>query len=446
MSMSAVTSLNNLSIESAEVDFNERVDSEAGFRDQIANPIFAKEYEDAELVFSTFKRVNERGYVCRGDIEPVSHLADQYPAIKRMLTRYPINSFTEEPSRVNFEVSNESIVRSVLTALKEAFFRIIKFLRESLTRVWDNLTSGRKRTVEVDKIGPRVTAMQKYVLEVDLLMMDSQVKEDYLPWQRRNIKSAADNLSKNWNSLKNNVTTNQAKSKELVGVFVDTLILRTVPMAIMIEEFLTDLGGAKTPGDIGAAVAKAQMFNMTTQTMAALANQVGWKANGPRDPRLTPFKSMVSFISGSFRSQSNNRVDLSSAQLTAIMAELKIEGWGDLVPSDLTDARKRLEGSLRKLQDYDVDKNLDPGLEMHYTSIVIPFINQVSVNVSALNDLQALASMIITTRDSAMLDIANACLGVVKGMDSFISKNRDKLPPATMLAVTRYKAAVTQSL
>lgn len=443
--MNAVTSLSTLSIESAEVDFNERVDAEAGFRDQIENPIFTKEYEDAELVFSTFKRINERGFVCRADISGVADLADTYPAIKRLLARYPLNSFTEEPSRVNFEVSNESVIRSVLVALKEAFFKIVKFLRESLTRVWDNLINGKKRTVEVDKIGPRVDAMQRYIVEVDKLMNDSKVGEDYGKWQRRNIKSAADNLSKNWNALKHVVTTDQKRSKELVGVFVDALILRTVPMAIMIEDFLVDLSQAKTPNDIGAAVVKAQMFSMTTPALAALANQWGWKSNMRTDPRLTPFKSMVSYIAGTFRSQSNNRVDIEAAALTAMMAELRIEQWGDLVP-DIHESRKRLETSLHQLQSFDVDKKLDPGLESHYTSIVMPFINQVSVNVSALNDLQATASMIISTRDTAMVDVANACLGVVKGMDSFISKNRAELSPAAMIAITRYKAAVAQSI
>lgn len=443
--MNAVTSLSTFSIESAEVDFNERVDAEVGFRDQIENPIFTKEYEDAERVFSTFKRINERGFVCRADISGVADLAESYPAIKRMLARYPLNSFTEEPSRVNFEVSNESVIRSVLTALKEAFFRIVKFLRESLTRVWDNLINGKKRTVEVDKIGPRVDAMQRYIVEVDKIMSESKVGEDYGKWQRRNIKSAADNLSKNWNALKHVVTTDQVRSKELVGVFVDALVLRTVPMAIMIEEFLTDLSGAKTPGDVAAAVTKAQMFNMTTGTLAALANQWGWKSNMRTDPRLTPFKSMVSYIAGTFRSQSNNRVDLDPAALTAMMGELRIEQWGDLVP-DLSQSRKRLEASLHQLQSYDMDKHLDPGLEAHYTAIVLPFINQVSVNVSALNDLQATASMIITTRDVAMVDVANACLGVVKGMDSFVSKNRAEVSPASMVAITRYKAAITQSL
>lgn len=443
--MNAVTSLNTLSIESAEVDFNERVDTEAGFRDQIANPIFSKEYEEAELVFSTFQRINERGFVCRTDIEPVSHLAETYPAIKRMLVRYPLNSFTEEPSRVNFEVSNESIVRTVLVALKEAFFKIVKFLRESLTRVWDNLMSGKKRTVEVDKIGPRVDAMQRYVVEVDKLMNESKVAEDWGKWQRRSVKSAADSISKNWNALKHVTVTDQIRSKELVGTFVDTLILRTVPMAIMIEQFLVELSAARTPGDIATAVTKAQMFDMTTPALASLANQWGWKSNMRTDPRLTPFKSIVSYIAGTFRSQSNNRVDLDAPVLTAMMAELRVETWGDLVP-DLTQNRKRLETSLRQLQTFDMDKHLDPGLEAHYTGIVIPFINQVSVNVSALNDLQATASMIIGARDQAMLDVANACLCVVKGMDAFVGKNRASVSPATMVAITRYKAAVVQSL
>lgn len=443
--MNAVTSLSALSIESAEVDFSERVDNEAGFRDQIANPIFSKEYEEAELVFSTFQRINERGFVCRTDIEPVTHLAETYPAIKRMLARYPLNSFTEEPSRVNFEVSNESIVRTVLVALKEAFFKIVKYLRESLTRVWDNLMNGKKRTVEVDKIGPRVDAMQRYIVEVDKLLNDSKAAEDWQPWQRRNINTAAQNLSKNWNALKHVVTTDQVRSKQIVGIFVDTLILRTVPMAIMIETFMTELSGARSANDIGASVAKAQMFDMTTPAMAQIANQWGWKSNMRTDPRLTPFKSMVSYVTGTFRSQSNNRMELKPTDLTAMMGELRIEQWGDLVP-DMTDNRKRLETSLRKLQEYDVDKNLDPGLEDVYTRIVIPFINQVSVNVSALNDLQALASLIIGTRDQAMVDVANACLAVVKGMDAFIGKNRAQVSPASMIAITRYKAAVAQSL
>jgi hypothetical protein len=443
--MSAVTSLSNLSIESAEVDFNERVDAEAGFREQIANPIFSKEYEDAELVFSTFKRINERGFVCRADIEPVSHLAESFPSIKRMLTRYPLNSFTEEPSRVNFEVSNESVIRSVLIALKEAFFRVVKYLRESLTRVWDNLSSGRKRTAEVDKIGPRVEAMQRYIVEVDKIMSESPVSADYTQWQRRNIASAAQNLSKSWNALKNEVIVNPVKTKEVVGTLVDALLLRTVPMAIMIEEFLTDLGSARAANEVGAAVAKAQMFDMTTPNLAALSSQLGWKSNMRTDPRLTPFKSLVSYIAGAFRSQSNNRQELTAPAFTGMMGELRIDSWSSLVP-DLADARKRLEGSLRKLQEYDVEKNLDPGLETYYTSIVIPFINQVSVNVSALNDLQAVASMIISTRDTAMLDVANACLGVVKGMDSFVSKNRTQVPPASMIAITRFKAAVAQGL
>lgn len=443
--MSAALSLSNLSIESAEVDFTEQVDPEAGFREQLENPIFSKEHEDIELVFSTFQRINQRGYVCRADLEGVAHLADQYRPIQRLLARYPLASFTEEPSLINLEVSNESLVRSVLTALKEAFMRIVKYLRESFTRVWDNLTSGRKRTMAVDKIGGRVDAMQRYILEVDRILSDN-AGEDYLKWQRRNVASAASNFSKNWNGLKNEVIVVDSGIKDAVMTMIDVLTLRTVPMAIMLEGLLSDLQSAKSATEIATAVTKAQMFDIATPNLTRLAASLGWKLGAMRvDPRLTPFKSMSSYLAGAYRSMSNNRIEVKPERLSNIAAELKVDAWGDLVPPDLSDSRKRLDASLRKLEDWDSETYLDPGLETAYTGIVIPFINMVSVNVSALSDLQATVSMVMTTRDSAILDVANAMLGIVKGMDSFVSKNRTLVPPAFMVQITRYKAAVANS-
>ena len=443
--MSVALSLSNLSIESAEVDFTEQVDPEAGFREQIENPIFSKEHEDAELVFSTFQRIHQRGFVCRADLDGVAHLADQYRPIQRLLARYPLASFTEEPSLVNMEVSNESLVRSVLSALKEAFLRIIKFLRESFTRVWDNLTSGRKRTMAVDKLGVRVDAMQRYIVEVDRIMNDASVAE-YGQWQRRNVASAANNISKNWNALKNEVVMEDGGVKDAVSTMIDVLVLRTVPMATMLETLLTDLQSAKSPGEIGAAVAKAQMFSVITPNLTKLAASIGWKLNNMRvDPRLTPFKSMSSYLAGAYRSMSNNRQEVKPERLLSIAATMKVDTWADLVPHDLADSRKRLDASLRKLEDWDSESYLDPGLEATYTGIVIPFISMVSVNVAALSDLQATVSMVMTTRDSCILDVANAMLGIVKGMDSFVGKNREKLPPAAMVQITRYKAAVANS-
>lgn len=446
--MSAAPTLSMLSIESGdpEIDFSERFDTEGAYKEQIANPIFTKEYEDAELVFSTFRRIRERGYICRADINDVAHLAETHSPIKRLLARYPVASFTEEPSAVNWEVSNESLVRTVLTALKEAFLRLLKFLRESFARVWDNLTSGRKRTMAVDSIGPRLEAMQRYILQVDLLMNESPVAEEYRVWQRRNIKSAADNLSKNWNGLKDEVATNMGVMHDVTSLCVDTLVLRTVPIAIMLEELLSDLKAAQTPGSIAAAVTKAQMVDITTPALVKMVASMGWKHAGVKtDPRVTPFKSMVSFLTGMYRSKSNNRQDIKPETLSKLIAELQVVRWADLVPADLSDSRKRLDASLRKLQDWDDDKFADGGLEAAYTGIVIPFINMVSVNVQALSELQALASMIISTRDQTIVDLSNSGLGICRGMDSFIGKERAKIPPVAMIAIGRLKQALTNS-
>lgn len=445
--MSAVISLNSLSIESAEVDFTQRVDPELAFNDRIENPVFTKEYEDAELVFSTLQNITSRGHVCRTDIESVAHLADSYGPIKRLLNRYPLASFTIEPSRVNMDVSNESIIRTVLLALKEALMRIVKFLRESISRIWDNLISGRKRTVAVDKIGPRLDAMQRYMIEVDKIMNDSSVGDEYGKWAKRNMASAASNLSKSWNQLKNEVATRQDSTRENVVAFVDALTLRTVPMAVMIDEFLVDLSNASTRVDVGAAVAKASLFDMTTPNMARVAGDMGYRPGAVRsDPRLTPFKNMVSYITGCYRSMSNARIELTPAKAGEIMATLRIDNWSGIVPDDLAESRKRLEMAMRKLNEFDVDKQLNPGLELEYSQLVVPFINQVSVNVSALSELQAVASMLIATRDQTVLDIANGCLGVVKGIDQFVAKNKAAVAPAAMIAITRYKAAVAASL
>lgn len=446
--MSAAPTLSMLSIESGdpEINFSERFDTEGGFKDQIDNPIFTKEYEDAELVFSTFQRIRERGYICRGDISDVAHLAETHSPIKRLLARYPVASFTEEPSMVNWEVSNESLVRTVLTALKEAFLRLLKFLRESFARVWDNLTSGRRRTTAVDGIGPRLDAMQRYILGVDQLMNESPIAEDYRVWQRRNISSAASNLSKNWNGLKNEVATNMGAMHDMTALCVDTLVLRTVPIALMLEELLQDLKAAQTPASIAAAITKAQMVDITTPALVKACAGMGWKLGAVRtDPRITPFKSMVSFLTGIYRSQSNNRQDIKAEALSKLVTELKLERWADLVPADLADSRKRLDASLSKLQNWDDDKFANSGLEAAYTGIVIPFINMVSVNVQALSELQALASMIIATRDQTIVDISNAGLGICRGMDSFIGKERAKIPPVAMIAIGRLKQALAQS-
>lgn len=443
--MSAVVSLADYTIESADVDFKAAVDPEAAFKDQLSNPIFGQDYEQAELIFNTFRRIKERGAVCRSDIEPVSHLVESYPSLKRLMARYPLGSYTEELSRTNYEVSTEGFVRSVLIALKEAFFRVVKYLRESLTKVWDNLTSGRKRTLEVDKIGPRVMAMQRYVMEVDGLMVESPVADEWRKWQRRNLDTAGSNLSKNWNALKHEVLVAPELCKANVAVMVDTLVLRTVPMAMMIQDLMKDLTEATSGPDVGAAVAKAQMFDVATPALTTMVAHQGWRRGAVRtDPRLTTFKSMSGFMAGVLRSKSNSRQELKNEEFTALAASLTIDSWQELVP-DLTSSRKLLESSLKKLQEFDVDKHLDPGLEQFYTVLVMPLIAQISVNVSALTELQAAASLFISTRDQAMLDVANSVLGVVKGMDAYISKNRDKLPTNIMVIVGRLKSNIANA-
>jgi len=437
MSMSAALTLSTLSIESAEIDFAERVDTEAGFKDQIENPIFTKEYEDAELVFGTLKRIRERGFVCRADMAEVQHLAETSSPIKRLLARYPLASFTEEPSMVNMQVSNESLVRTVWNALKEAFFRILKFLRESFTKVWDNLTSGRRRTMEVDKIGPRLDAMQRYILDIDKMMFDSPIGSEYQSWQKRNIDSAANNLSKNWNGLKNEIATNPTVMKDAAQLFVDTLLLRTAPMALMLEELISELSTASSAGAVATAVTKAQMFDITTPALVRMAAAMGWKYGAIRtDPRITPFKSMVSHLTGIYRSMSNNRQNIKFDALTKLIAELRLDQWQEMVPGDLPMHRKRLDNALTKLQSFDIDR-LDPALEPEYTGIVIPFINMVSVQVQALSDLQGLASLIIATRDQTIVDIANSGLSICRGMEAFISKERSKIPPAMIVEIMR---------
>lgn len=423
--MTGSVTLNDLSFESNEVLVAD-VDPNEAYVDlsDISNP---DQLEQAQKLLDIYSTIINRGKVCRDDIERVESLAAEFPTVQKLLKRYPINSFTREPSMTNYEVSNESFVKTAYEAVVRALGQILRFFVEGMKRLWNFITQNAQRTAAVDDLKNRLHDLQKFIVDVDRVMAESEVAGDYTKARNAIFESERHNLSKSWNRFRQFVIEDETAALGMLSSISGTLRDQLPQFTQGVEDFLVEITNAASDTDIKTAVVRMELFSVTAGPLVALAHGLGWRPGSVRiADDMTPFQATTSYIRSTLRSWGNQRQEMSAASFTAAVAGMKNLAWSPIVNDLIGSSRARTERLMTKIKDFNPG-SLKPGMEDAYANILTPFFKALLSILQGYMTLENCMGDLIANRDNATIAVSKSTLVVVKELDKYVKKNQDRI-------------------
>lgn len=423
--MTTALTIDQLSFESADIAEDELRASEATIGDH-PNPLHSDEFKSIDKVLDTYKVLVERGCVCRADIDRISDLAEEYPQLKKLVDDYPAGSFSQEPSRVNYQVSMEGFASSAYTAIVNALKSLIRYMLETAKSFWGYLTKSGARTEAVDKFDGRLVAIQDFLVKADEQLAATP---NYRTWKKRGFDTAHHNAAKRWNGLKDRFLetpeTQFAAINDIVGIFQ----VKYNPYVEMVEEFLGAISSAVTERDVDDAIVIVSGFNPNNERLAATAQALGWKDGGNRNSMgpVTPFQAQASFILTDLRGAENNRtVQLNRETFQSAIVSTKIEALSPAIKELIKTTLGRTGKVMDRLQGFNANQ-MNAGLEQVYIKKLIPTISVLTSILQGFTLLEQALGMLVTTRDAVILSVCEGGLSVVKTLNTYAQDSRELL-------------------
>lgn len=438
--------LDQLSFESAEGGLLVEVHPEEALAGEVANPTLSKEFEDLQIVFDTYTRIVERGYVCRDDLISIKGISGEYPALERLFKRYPIASFTAEPSRVNYEVCTEGFIKTAYHAVINALREVIRYIVSIFRSFWKFLTENRARTRAVDDIGSKLKAIQLYLTKVEDVMASSRVSSEYVAWMRRGRDTALHNLNKKWNGLLQMAVVDAAVFHGYFESVNSVLRGKSPVFAAAMQDFIAQVKEARTEQDVIDAIAKMELTNMTSDVLTILATNLGYRPNDTRrDPRMTHFQAMAGHVRGVFTSLSNNRsVEMSREDFAKMIITLDVTPWSDDLDKTISWTDSSNNKALELLEKFS-ESDLAPGLEDAYAKHLTPFLAALTSVTHGFVTLERILGMMVAARNTGVISICNGALQTAKQADRFINANKNELTIAEKTVIHGYSSALSAS-
>lgn len=443
--MNASITLADLSVESAEIENDEG--TSVAIIDETPNPVHAKEFDDMMLVFETYETIVKRKYVCRSDMENIKALTGTYPVLGKLIDRYPINSFTQEPSRTNYEVSTESFVKTAYEAVVEALGSVLAYVITAVTKLWNWLSQAGQATAAVDDLEQKLGQLQKYIIEVDKILSNNPA---VMQMARRvrdgTISSEMRNINGKWNSFKDRQLQNPEKQLEEMVTLCGVIKLKLPPFAEAVDSFLTELSKAETEADVDVAIAKMELFDMTSGPLFMMARTYGYNAKAMNvNGKLTSFESIASYVKGAYRSQMNERTQIKEDDFKKLIIEYKPTKWAEEISGTISWARGRTDPVLAKVKGFN-NKGLKPGLEQVYANKLVPFLKSLASVLTGFTSISQCMGFLTDTRNKVSYDLCKATLIVVKKIDSFSIENKAKLTIVENAAIAQHRKDVASVL
>jgi len=440
-------SLDQLTLESAApVLGDEPIRAEAALANEEPNPTLNKEYEDLLHFTDVYGRIVSRGSVCREDIESIAGYVEDYPALRKLLERYPVNSFTAEPSRVNLEVSTESFIKTAFTAVVNALKDVIRFIINVFKSIWDFLTQNRARTQAVDDIAEKLTAIQTYLQESAVVMSETSLAEDYSAWMRRTYDTQIHNLNKTWDELKNMSALDQPRVRGYLDKLASTVIAKLPPFADGLEQFLSDLKDARSQQELKTAILKMNLVDMTSSALTTLASDLGFNPTKiKKDPRITNFQAQAIWVRNALRSWNNERsATVTRENINDLIFRTDVQPWAQVLDNAMNLTKKRVDSAMKGIMAFN-EREVDPSLKQTAVDELTPFLTALSSIIQGLAICQQCIGMLVTARDNATIAICRAALAAAKSSDGYIMKNKDKLSIGQMTIIRRHRTALQAS-
>jgi hypothetical protein len=438
--MSTAITLAELTLESAEI--------EEGLGNPIEtpgqpSPIHTQEFDDMMLVFETYETIVKRKYVCRSDMENIKALLGTYPALGKLVDRYPINSFTQEPSRVNYDVSTESFAKTAYEAVVSALASVLAYVINAITNLWAWFSTIGQSTQAIDDRELSLVVLQRYMIEVDKILANSEIQA----MARRVRDGAASNELRNingkWNSFKDKQFHFPEKQLEEMNILAGVIRTKLPPFVEAVDMFLIELSKAETESDVDLAIVKLELFDINSAQLFALATSYGYVAKDMNiNKKLTSFQSLAMYIKGSYKSLLNERGAINEEDFKEALISYKPTKWAEVLNNTISRARGRTDPVLKKVKEFN-NGGLKPGLEEVYTSKLVPFLKALASVLTGFVALSESMGYLTDTRNQVSYALCKASLNVVKKIDSFTLDNKSKLSIIENSSIASYRREVS---
>lgn len=118
-----------------------------------------------ESIIGIANEIQRAGAISRADAITLRQMTASLEGFQDTFLALPVNSFTEMPSKVNFDSSMESVLGNVGRKIIEAIKKIIKWIREKARAIWQVISGNRAKAKKLEVAAAKVTAELKKVEE-----------------------------------------------------------------------------------------------------------------------------------------------------------------------------------------------------------------------------------------------------------------------------------------
>lgn len=436
--MTTTLDISSLSFESAEFDIDAGpVESP----DQLEDPVYGDPHEHMLTIQGIYANISGRKYVCRDDIEQVKKLSAVYPSLEGFIRKFPVNSFSKEPSRINYEVSTESVLRTAFEATMKALRDIIDYIADALRAMWNYLTSAGQKTAAVDSLSDKLKACQSFIVEVDRVVSNSSLGEEFKRVREGAFNNEFHNLSGKWNFFKHLQLNKADDLHQDLGVLGGVIKTKLGPFAQMVDRFLVLVATAKTEDEVMMSINLVKNFDMSSAKLMKLARDYGYSPAVRVPENMTLFQSQSVVIRNQYKSWINDRSPLDRQQFNGLISSYAITPMADEVADTISWAKAQVEPSLKRIKEFS-GKAMNPGLEEVYLKNISPFLKVLSSILSGFTAVEQCLGYLIENRNGVGKNVADAALGIVKKMDAFLITNKDKFTVAQQNVLWRQRKAL----
>lgn len=403
------------------------------------NPLYTQDYNDMDLVFASYSGILNRGVVCRDDIQKVQHLADKYPSLKKLLQKYPVGSFTADPSSINYAVSTEGFVSTAYNAVVKVLRDILNFIVRSFKRLWEFLNGNERRTIAIDNLADRVMAVQDYLLNVDKAINGLGITDEYRKVRQGAIANSLQNLNKGWREIHTFFIEKPEDRNKALDAITGALKVTIPPFIHAVDEFMNDLVKAETEVDIREAIETLKLLNLGNSNLTDLATTYGYSKRDIRvDSRMSDFQSVTNYIQGYMKSLASRHGQLSKEKYSELILNMQIDEWSKEIIETIKWSSAKTGPVLDRLANFS-DSALKPGLQDSYAIHLTSFFGNITSTVQAFTELENALAQLVEARNEATLKIAKGGLETAKIIDKFLTANKGKLNISAANYINKYR-------
>lgn len=403
------------------------------------NPLYTQDYNDMDLVFASYSGILNRGVVCRDDIQKVQHLADKYPSLKKLLQKYPVGSFTQDPSSMNYAVSTEGFVATAYNAVVKVLRDILNFIVRSFKRLWEFLNGNERRTIAIDNLADRVMAVQDYLINVDKAVNGLGVSDEYRKVRQGAMMNSLQNLNKGWREIHTFFIEKPEDRNKALDAITGALKVNIPPFIEAVDEFMDDLVKAETEVDVREAIETLKMLDLSNSNLTDLASNYGYsRKNIQVDGRMSEFQSVTNYIQGYMKSLASRHGQLSKEKYTELVLNMQIDNWSKEIVETIKWSSAKTGPVLDRLANFN-ENSLKSGLQDSYAIHLTAFFGNITSIVQAFTELENALAQLVEARNEATLKIAKGGLETAKVVDKFLTANKGKLNISASNYINKYR-------